>query len=78
VPNTKEAVANLVGTEQSSTEQEELELVRKLLFASDRARIDEGLDRLDKLEQKLSDPKTRASDAAEVLVPAVRKRLAER
>jgi len=77
VSNSKEAVANLVDAEPSSNEQEELELVRKLLFASDRARINDGLDRLDKLEQKLSDPKVRAEDAAEVLVPAVRKRLAK-
>ena len=81
MPNSKDAVAKLVGTpahdKVSSDESTEIEAVRKLLFASDRARIEEGLQRLDQLELKLSDPKTRAQDASEILVPAMKLRLSQ-
>ncbi|MEE9334754.1 MAG: hypothetical protein V3U65_11770 [Granulosicoccaceae bacterium] len=81
MPNSKDAVAKLAGTpgpgKGSTDEPTEIEAVRNLLFASDRARIEEGLQRLDQLEQKLSDPETRAQDASEVLVPAMRLRLSQ-
>ncbi len=81
MPNSKDAVAKLVGTHGQNDvpkdESTEIEAVRKLLFASDRARIEEGLQRLDQLEEKLSDPKTRAQDASEVLVPAMKLRLSQ-
>ncbi len=81
MPNSEDAVAKLVDTsgpsDATTDESTEIEAVRKLLFAADRTRIEEGLKRLDQLEQKLSDPKTRARDASEVLVPAMRLRISE-
>jgi len=56
-------------------DERELEVVRELLFSTERARIEEGNRRLDALEQRLGDPDTRAQEASEILVPAVRHRL---
>ena len=75
VPDSKGLSTEPDGCDEPCNEQDELERVRKLLFASDRARLEAGLARLDKIEKRLSHPVTRAQDASEVLIPAIHIRL---
>lgn len=61
-------------SDKNSTDSsdDELELLRGLLFSRERACIAEEARRLELLEHRLSDPEVRAQDSSEVLVKALK------